>query len=334
MSYFDDDYEEYYEYEERVNPVEIVSELFNERLITETLADAGLVGDRAPWFSGTMERLVFVHGDDNEVYSSDEIEFIESVTEVYAYSEQTKRFGKHAVPGRVFATKFHESGHDAITSCVSFEKIIDKAFDGFNIFFFVTEESVYFGCRIFDKGNYDCTLSNPIMEEEQFQEILEAFACYADADDFVDYYQQIQHIISIGQEEFLSYADSVAGRGGTGAAYFDTLDDIGRTLGVDVSGAKSRYWNDFYGEEEPSFNEILDEVCENLSFIKSHRINIYEMLFEADEAMKQAEATEAANQEIASSAVETDESDLNDDVRALLDDPEEMIKLLKKRKGL
>ena len=332
MGYFDDD-DEYYEYDDRIDPVEIVSEVFSDDIITDTLTDAGLISDKAPRFSGTMERLVFVYGNDKEVYSSSEIRFIEQIEKVCLYSDYTKTLKKHTMPCRVIATKIDGSGHSAITACVSFEKIINKAFDGFNIFLFVTDESAYFGCRIFDKGKYDCTLSNPIVSEEQFEQILEAFVFTVDTDDFIEYYQQIKHIISIGQEELLGYEDSVVSKRAN-AVFLDTLDDIGRSLGLDVSEAKARYWNDYYGEREEAFTSILDEACENLSFIKSNRINIYEMLFEADEAMRQAEITEAVNLAITNSAYTTGSSYIDEETKSLLDDPEEMIKLLKKRKGI
>lgn len=332
MGYFDD-YDEYYEYDERIEPVGIVSEAFSEDLITDILTDAGLISDKAPRFSGTMERLVFVFGNDKEVYSSSEIHFIERIEKVFMYSEFTKTLKKYTMPCRVIATRIEDSGHNAITACVSFEKIINKAFDGFNILLFITDESVFFGCRIFDKGKYDCTLSNPIVSEEQFEQILEAFLFTVETDDFLNYYQQIQNIISIGQEAQLDYEDSVVSRRAN-AAFFDTLDDVGRSLGLDVSEAKARYWNDFYGEREEAFTSILDEVCENLSFIKSNRINIYEMLFEADEAMRQAEVAEAATIAIANSAYTPESDDIDEETKSLLDDPEEMIKLLKKRKGI
>ena len=331
MGYFDD-YDDYYEYDDRVVPVEIVSESFSERLITETLTDAGLVSDNAPKFSGTMEQLVFIHGDDKEVYSSSEIQFIERIDEVFVYPDYTKTMKNQRIPCRVFATRIYDSGHRAITECVSFEKIINKAFDGFNIFFFITDESVYFGCRIFDKGEYDCTLSNPIMGEEQFEEILEAFIYTAGSDEFLEYYQQVQSIVSIEQESFLGYEDSVVSKRST--SYLETLDDIGRALGVDVSGAKNRYWDDFYGEQEEPFSSILDEVCDNLSFIKSNRVNIYEMLFDADEAVRHAEAAEAVNQAITTNIDLDIDITVDEEASSLLDDPEAMIKLLKKRRGI
>ena len=72
-------------------------------------------------------------------------------------------------------------------------------------------------------------------------------------------------------------------------------------------------------------------------FIKSNRVNTYEMLFEADEMMRRVEAAEAENDRLAiQAALENPVSEevYDTEAEALLDDPEEMIKLLKKRRGL
>ena len=71
--------------------------------------------------------------------------------------------------------------------------------------------------------------------------------------------------------------------------------------------------------------------------IKSNRVNTYEMLFEADEIMRRVEAAEAENDRLAiQAALENPVSEkvYDTEAEALLDDPEEMIKLLKKRRGL
>lgn len=61
------------------------------------------------------------------------------------------------------------------------------------------------------------------------------------------------------------------------------------------------------------------------------------MLFEADEMMRQADKAEAENERLAmQTATENpmNETVQDTEVEALLDDPEEMIKLLKKRRGI
>lgn len=93
----------------------------------------------------------------------------------------------------------------------------------------------------------------------------------------------------------------------------------------------------FETDPEESFAALLEEVEESLLFIKSNRVNTYEMLFEADEMMRRVEAAEAENDRLAiQAALENPVSEevYDTEAEALLDDPEEMIKLLKKRRGL
>ena len=337
MGYYDEEDDEYYGYHENIEPVELISEAFTERNITEVLESAGLVSERTPKYTGNMEKLVFLYGDDNEVYSASEIRFIEKVNSVFMYSEYNKTIKQNKMVCRVIAAKIEENGSEAVSSCVAFEKIANKALDGFNTFLFVAEDSVFFGCRIFDKlGKYDCALSNPIKEENQFEEILEEFAYTADRDDFLDYYRQIRGIITANQYEVPNLEDLMTRRKGIRQSYLDNLDAIGESLGVNFSKEKERYNSIFDEIPEESFVELLDSVCDSLSFIKSNRINAYEMLFEADEMMRQAEQVEADNDKLVEKNLEKDNHDEETDseAKALLDNPEEMIKLLKKRRGI
>lgn len=339
MGYCDDDDNEYIDkYHESIEPVELVSEMFSEKTITPVLEAVGLVAEKSPKYAGNMERLVFVHGDDNEVYSSAEIRFIEKISNVLMYSDYNKTMRQETMVCRVVAAKIDGTEHDAVTSCVAFEKITNKALDGFNIFFFVTDDSVFFGCRVFDKnGKYDCALSNPIKEQYQFEQILDEIAYVADTAKFMDYYGQIRSIVSSDQDDSPSYEDLLIKRRGIRQSYLDDLDAIGDVLGVNFSKEKERYCSMFSDEPEVSFVDLLDSVCESLAFIKSNRVNTYEMLFEADEMMRQAEQAEAENERMAVAAAQENggEDDvLDEESRSLLDNPEEMIKLLKKRRGL
>lgn len=339
MGYYDDDDSEYIDrYHERIVPVELISESFSEADITNALQSAGLILEKTPKYTGNMERLVFVYGDDNEVYSSAEIKYTEKVDKVFMYSDFNKTMHQGAMVCRVIAAQINEKGHEAVASCVAFEKIVNKALDGFNIFFFVAEDSVFFGCRVFEKNSkYDCALSNPIKEEHVFEQMSEDLMYSSDMERFMDYYGHIRSIITSDQDDSLSYEDILLRRRGMTQSYLDDLDAIGDALGVDFSGEKERYSNMFNEDQEESFIAILDTVCENLAFIKSNRVNTYEMLFEADEMMRQAEQVEAENEKMSQTEFQEreDNDDTSDDeARALLEDPEEMIKLLKKRRGL
>ena len=338
MGYYDDDEELYYCYSECIEPVSLVVESCTEKDISYALMEAGLIQDTTPRLVCSMEKLVFVHGDPNEVYSPAEIRFTERIEKVLVYPDFFKSMNRGSMACRVIAAKLSCSGNDAIKTCVSFEKITDKALDGFNIYFFVTEDSVFYGCRIFDKtGKSDCTISVPIKTEAVFNQMQEELAVYVDAEDFLDFYNQFVQTLTSDNWSDDDYERMIIKRRGIQMSYLEEIDKIGREIGVDLSREKERYWQQFEDVRELSFADILADVEESLSFIKSNRVNTYEMLFEADEMMRQADEAEAENERLAMQVAT--ENPMNENVQdteagALLNDPEEMIKLLKKRRGI
>lgn len=338
MGYYDDDEELYYCYPERIEPVSLVVESCTEKDISYALMEAGLIQDTTPRLVCSMEKLVFVHGDPNEVYSPAEIRFTERIEKVLVYPDFFKSMNRGSMACRVIAAKLSCNGNDAIKTCVSFEKITDKALDGFNIYFFVTEDSVFYGCRIFDKtGKSDCTISMPIKSEVVFSQMQEELSFYIDGEDFLDFYNQFVQTITNDSWFDDDYERMIMKRRGIQMSYLEEMDKIGREIGVDLSREKARYWQQFEDVRELSFADILEDVEESLSFIKSNRVNTYEMLFEADEMMRQADETEAENERLAMLASTENsliESVQDTEAEALLDDPEEMIKLLKKRRGI
>lgn len=340
MGYYDDKYNgTYYKDEECSEPISLMGEGFSEEALTDVILSAGLTSENRPKYTGNMEKLVFMYGEDSEVYSPAEIRFIESIENVLVYQEFAKTLNSGNMICRVIATRFNLSGHDALRACVSFEKIIDKALDGFNIFFFVTEENVFLGCRIFDKtGKRDCSLSNPIKDEYEFEQIVDELSFLSRFDSFMHYYSNFQMIITDGQDEYEDYEQMIMRRRGMQMSYLDNIGEIEHNIGVDMSKERERYQSMFYDEPKESFISLLKEVEENLSFIKSNRVNTYELLYEADEMMRQAEATEAENAQLAAQAnihsSDNTDTDADEEVKALLSNPEEMIRLLKKRRGI
>ena len=338
MGYYDDYEEPYDGYEERIEPVNLVAEGCTENDITDALLATGLISEKRPKLICNMEKLVYVHGDPNEVYSPAEIRFIESVDKVYVYSDFFMNFNKGSMACRVIAARICCGGHNALEACVSFEKIIDKALDGFNIFFFATDESVLFGCKVFDKsGKSDCTLSRPLVSQMEFEQIQDELSFCENSVEFMDFYNYYRRVITCGNSQDDDYEMLIIKRRGLQFAYLEEIDKLGRDIGVDMIREKDRYRQMFEADPVVSFAALLEEVEASLSFIKSNRVNTYEMLFEADEMMRQAEEAEAENDRLAVQAAM--ENPVSDDVHdteaeALLDDPEEMIKLLKRRRGL
>ena len=342
MGYYNDDdeyYGNYYNDEDRVETVSVIGDEFSEEALTDILMSAGLTPERRYEYYGSMEKLVFMHGESSEVYSPAEIRFIERIEDVVVYPDFTKTLNRGSMVCRTVAAKFDSSGDDALKACLSFEKIIDKALDGFNIFFFVTEDNVYFGCRVFNKnGKKDCALSNPIAGEYEFEQLVGEMTFLIGLDSFMEYYSHFLMLITDGQSENEDYEQMIMRRREMQMSYIDDICKIEHDMGVNMSGEKERYWRMFNDEPEVSFSSLLEEVEESLSFIKSNRVNTYELLFEADEMMRQADAAEAENARIAAqAALHTAENtglESDEEAEGLLNDPEEIIKLLKKRRGI
>lgn len=335
MGYYNDDEgESYYDYEEGVEPVSLVVEACTEKDVTDALIEAGLIQDKTPRLVCSMEKLIFVYGDPNEVYSPVEIRFTEGVKKVLVFSDFFKSMNKGSMVCRVIAAKLSCSEYDAIKTCVSFEKITNKALDGFNIFFFVTEDSVFYGCRVFDKtGKHDCTISMPITLERVFEQMQEELSFCIGTEEFLKFYNQFRYTITSSSSDE-DYESMIMKHRGIQTSYLEEIDRLGREIGIDVSREKERYWKQFEETQEWSFAEIFEDVEESLSFIKSNRVNTYEMLFEADEMMRQAEEIETENERIVALENSITENAQDVEAESLLDDPEEMIKLLKKRRGI
>ncbi len=339
MGYYEDDFEEpYYGYEERIEPVNLVAEEITESDITETLLAAGLVFEKRPNLICNMEKLVFVNGDPNEVYSQSEIRFTETIDKIYVYSDFFVNLNEGSMACRVIAARIASEGQDALEACVFFEKIVNKAFDGFNIFLFVTDEGLFLGCKVFDNtGKNDCTLSKPILSQREFEQIQDELFFLWDTNNFRDFYNYFKSVITCGNTKKDDYDMLIVKKRGIQFDYLEAIDELGRDIGVDMILEKERYRQVFEDDTEVPFDDLLNEVNERLSFIKSNRVNTYEMLFEADEMMRQAEEAEAENIRIAEKNVfgnSLPESSLDYEAEALLDNPEEMIKLFKKRRGI
>lgn len=225
MGYYDDYYEEPYDgYEERIEPVNLVAEGCTESDITDALMTAGLISEKRPKLICNMEKLVFVHGDPNEVYSPAEIRFTESIDKVYVYSDFFMNLNKGSMACRVIAARINCDGYNALKACVSFEKIIDKALDGFNIFFFVTNESVMFGCKVFDKaGKSDCTLSKPIMSQVEFEQIQDELSFLGNSDEFMDFYNYYLQVITCSNYQDDDYEMLIIKKRGMQFAYLEKL---------------------------------------------------------------------------------------------------------------
>lgn len=255
-------------------PLKLIEEDFCEQNVTEVLASAGFFINENLRYSGRMKKLVFLSGNDKEIYSHEEIRFIEQIKEVFVWSDFTKkmRCGKK-MKCRVFAAKISESGDDAVESCVLFERIINKAFDGFNIFLLATDDSIFFGSRFFSESEKNnCVLSHPIQTENQYEQMIDNLMLSTDMDDFAEFYLQIVNWI-MADNNFYLRREPFQDREGNKFLYSDDIQEIPKI----------------------SFKKLLIEIQESLSFVKSNRIDTSELLLEVNTMLQNLPETGSKN---------------------------------------
>lgn len=340
MSYFDDYSEysdncDYSEYDEIEEPVNFLIEGFSPELLSETLSAAGLIEDTRAQYSDSMEKFIFTRGDENEVYSTAEIKFIEKTNVIFVYNDIARKLHKGNIFCRTIAVKIDSDGYEALKECVSFEKIINKALNGFNIFFFVTNDAVFLGCKLFkNEGLKDCLLSKPIKTQRELEQFLDEILM-VDDQYFADYYNRIISIIRPSEDDVPSYEEEIIKKRGLQNSYLNEISELERELGLNMIKEKERYMQSFEKNHD-SFTELIRDVEESLSFIKSNRVNTYELLFDAEEMMRMAITREEEHQRLEQISVVQEDNDQRSDEEAkvLLDDLEAMIKLLKKRRGI
>lgn len=324
-------------YEEYIELVNLVPATCNEEDITDALFAAGLIPEKIPRFVCNMEKLIYVYGASNEVYSSSEIHFAESIDRIYVYPDFFKSFKQESMICRVIAASISYYGYDAIKACVTFEKIVDKVFDGFNIFFFVTNAGVLFGCRVFNgAGKNDCIISKPIIKEMEFEQFQDELCFLSNLKNFTEFYDLYRQIIRKRSIEDDDYELDIVRKKGIQFSYLEVLRELERDLQVDMIYERKRYYQLFEEKTQLSFAEMQEEINDDLAFIKSNRSNTYEILFEADEMLKKMEATEAVNNKRVQLSEETKEKvDIsNIETADLLKSPEKIIKFLRKRSNI
>lgn len=286
-------------------------------------------------YSGKMGKYVFLHGDLNEVYSKFEIEYIEKIECIHVFSDYYFQKQQGRVSCRVIAARIYDKGTACITSCLKFEKIIDKAIDGFNIFFFVSDDAVYFGCRLFEVTD-GCILTLPIKKVEQMQSFMEDMYYISYENGFIDYYIQIRDAIDSLTEVQKSVNKVIESQ----TSILDHLDILSKLEGefnVDLSHLKWMRFEFIYGSynEEKTIDELYKECQDELLFIHSTKMNTIEMIFEAEEILRLAEEAERQREEIITETFNKWNNEQHDsEAESLLDNPEEVIKLLKNRRGL
>lgn len=302
--------------------------------VADLLLPTGFLIDRATQYTGSLEKYIFLEGNTSEVYSKSEIDFIDGVVDFCVFRDFFKKTRKGMIPCRVVSARIDNMG--IISAGIAFTKIMNKAIDGLNIGFVISEEGILFTGRLFEQGsNIGCFVSDLIKTEEQYDEIV-ADLVFGDLyDSFIDYYSYIKSVIHY-TEETVPYGESLRGAHRIPYTYIEELQDLEELIGVSFAREIERC---FFDNEEPRDLPYCEKVkeCEEYLFkIESSRVNTMEMLFEAEEIERLASEAEQKNEEMLqqNNGDENTDTDIDEETKALLDDPEGMIKMLKKKRGI
>lgn len=302
--------------------------------VADLLLPTGFLIDRTTQYSGSFEKFVFLKGNTSEAYSKSEIDFIDGVVDFCIFRDFYKKTRKGMIPCRIVSAKVDNM--DIASSGIAFTKIMNKAIDGMNVGFVVSEEGIMFTGRLFEQGNnIGCFVSDLIKTEVQYAEIV-ADLIFGDLyDSFIDYYSYIKSVIHY-TEEPVPYGDTLRGAHRIPYTYIEELQDIEAQMGISFAGEIERCFYDNEEPEELPYCEKVKECGEYLFKIESSRVNTMEILFEAEEIERLASGAEQKNDEMLQqgSGDENKENDIDEETKALLDDPESMIKMLKKKWGI
>ena len=302
--------------------------------VANLLMPTGFLIDRATQYAGSLEKYVFLSDNVDEVYSKSEIDFIEGVVDFCIFRDFYKYTKKNVIPCRVISAKIDKM--DIVSAGIAFTKIMNKTIDGLNIGFVVSKEGILFTGRLFEQGNnIGCFVSDLIRTEEQYNQIASNLIFGDLYDSFIDYYSYIKSVIHY-TEKTVPYEDTLRFAKKILYTYIKELQDLEEYLGVSFAWQIERsFFNDDESEEQPYPERVKD--CEEYLFtIESTKVNTMEILFEAEEMERLALEAEQKNDEMIQkrNGYEDVKSDVDEEIKALLDDPEDMIKMLKKKRGI
>lgn len=309
---------------------------FTRKEIALVLEYMGLMNAQESCQIEPMDKYIFLHGDDQEVYNKEERNFIESVGDIYIYREFNKRTKRGTMPCRMVAAEINAV--DEVKSAIFFMKEINKAVGGFTIFFIKVGFDYYIGIRAFNKDiKDDCIISKPIKLFVDFEEMADKLSFVSESDDFIEYYSSLIEALEYNEHNLIDYDAQIMKKRGIQYSYLNLLNEISHIYKVNFAGEIDRYYRSMENTEKKDYLSTVKESISELSFIESFKANTMEMLFEAEEMVQLAIKTEEEHEAFIEKQ-NADSSDNNEesnyDMKEYLDDPELMIKMLKQRKGI
>lgn len=303
--------------------------------IAQMLEYMGLMNSQESCQVESLDKYIFIHGDEQEVYNSEERNFIKSVGNIYIYREFYKKINRGTMPCRIIAAEINAANE--IKNALFFMKEINKAIGGFTIFVIKANTRYYMGIRAFNKDiKDDCIISRPIESFEDFEDISDKLSYVPQTDDFMDYYVSLAEALEYDRN-YIDYDTKVMIKRGIQHSYLDTLNEISRMYKVSFEYEIDRYYSTFENIEERDYLSVVKEAVSELSFIKTFKANTIEMIFEAEKmvqlAIKEEEEYETFMEKHHTNNAVNIKGNVSE-MKEYLDDPELIIKILKQQRGI
>ncbi|MDD6825686.1 MAG: hypothetical protein PUE12_06165 [Oscillospiraceae bacterium] len=296
-----------------------------EKLLTFVGAiDTGVKAERI-----SFNQYVFLRSSTDEIYGEQERKMIQQLETLFMFPETKKTVARGGVASRTIAADLTGIGGD-IHGAVLFMKIVIKAFDGWPIFILRLSDGIHIGMRLYERDQKkNCTLS----EATQVEEILGNYMWSAGMKEFLTAYSIMYETVTPVDESAKDYDEMAVRRRGVQYEYIESLESIAHYMHLDTSYAIRCYKEWFDKEKSYPFYMELQDTLENLQDIKSSKVNTLEMLFEAEELERISYDSEQKYMQTLSS-ITYDDDKSSEALSISGKDPEEMIKLLKERRGI
>ena len=300
---------------------------FSASSLAKLLMESGLTEVEIKPETVPFNQFVFLRSKSDEIYGEQERSLIQRLETIFLFPEFRKNVTKGVVPCCAVAVDLQSVGAD-IHTAVLFMKIVLKAYDGWVLFIIRMEDGIHIGMRTYENDN--CTLC----ETTQVSEIMDDLAWCMGLKDFIPFYSDLYELIKPVDTNLKDYDELAIRLRGVQYGYIESLEDIEKWLHLDLSYAIRSYRKWFDEDFSYSFIQELDDALEALKDIKSTKVNTLEMLFEAEELEKLVKDKEEGEQLTLSSFSPINDNSEDESTKMSGKDPEEMIKILKARRGI
>ncbi len=301
--------------------------------ITAFLQNSFLLPEKASLSSSSLQKKVYVDGNDREVYTKQERNYIDNLEEtIYLYERFCTLSEDKQVNCRIVAVHIDDE-NDTLLNSIAFMKIINKSLDGFNTFLFAYNNGIRIGCASFNT-KHDCVISELMTKNVNTEFLYNIFLYRNDSDLFYEYYYSFIEMIDslkncvTDTEANIRYSDnySLDNNIFEDVRNFD-IDRFVSSLPLELSEKHQQI--DFSIEFDES--QDIESCFEELSYIKKNSINSLDMLFEAEKFIEKMEEQKIYINNDYPYNADLQEKNIDFD---LLDDPLFLLKMLKKDQGI